>query len=151
MGRAPRWSEEEVEQAKGDASEREPDATLPNANEREVQRQLFTWAEAQSGATPELSLLFAVPNGQVRPGIPLEPGLKSGVPDLFLPVASGPYHGLFLELKREGGRLRDEQEAWLIDLADEEYGVYVAYGFADAKHALTSYLDDPLTIDFDTP
>jgi hypothetical protein len=29
-------------------------------------------------------------------------GLKSGVSDLFIAVARGPYHGMFLELKDQG-------------------------------------------------
>ena len=40
-------------------------------------------------------------------------GVKSGVPDLMLPIPKGGYHGLFIELKKEvGGITSKEQIDW---------------------------------------
>lgn len=39
-------------------------------------------------------------------------GLKAGVPDLVLPVARFPYHGLFLEMKAPGKYPSSEQKWW---------------------------------------
>lgn len=72
--------------------------------EAQEQATLFSWAEMQSGRRPELRLLFHIPNGGSRgkaeaARFKME-GVKPGVPDLFLPVPRGPWHGLFIELKR---------------------------------------------------
>ena len=36
-------------------------------------------------------------------------GLKSGVPDLCIPVARGPYHSLYIEMKAQGGKPTESQ------------------------------------------
>ena len=131
----PRYSEAEYERLKSNDS---PES------EHEVQKALFQWAEAQSAHTHALSLLYAIPNGQYRPGQRPEPGIQSGVPDLCLPVPSPPYHGLYLELKRDGGRLRDNQKDWLHELRGYGYAARVAYGFEEAKTTLEQYLDGTL-------
>lgn len=78
-------------------------ATTPTANESEEQRSLFVWATIAAGKYPALNLLFHIPNeGKRSPwtGARMRSeGLKSGVPDLCLPVARSGYHGLYIELK----------------------------------------------------
>ena len=67
-------------------------------HEAEEQAALFRWALLSRGRIPELDLLFHIPNGGSRH--PREAanlkrqGVKAGVPDLFLPIARGKYHGL---------------------------------------------------------
>lgn len=67
--------------------------TLPVPTEAEEQIALFEWATLQSGRFPELALLYHVPNGGSRNKIEAArlraQGVKSGVPDLCLPVARG--------------------------------------------------------------
>ena len=47
--------------------------------------------------------MFHIPNGGSRNKLEAsnlkKQGVKAGVPDLFLPVGRGSYHGLFIELK----------------------------------------------------
>lgn len=118
------------------------------------QRQLIAWADAQAGAIPELELLFAIPNGGARhkavAGKLRAEGVRAGVPDLFLPVARGGYHGLFIEMKsperqrRDGrpksGTFTDAQTRWHARLRAQGYGVWVCYGFEDAQHTIQNYL-----------
>ena len=118
----------------------------PEQKESQIQERLFEVAAWKEGERPELKLLYATPNGQYRPGQRMEPGLKSGVPDIMLPVArtgsdGTPYHGLYLELKRKGGRLRDEQVEWLEALREAGYAARVAYGFEEAWVTIVDYLD----------
>ena len=86
--------------------------------ESEEQQALFRWAAYESGAHPELALLYHIPNEGKRSlvaGAKLRAeGLKRGVPDICLPVPRGKWHGLYIELKRlRGGRVSDEQQRWL--------------------------------------
>ena len=80
----------------------------------------------------ELRLLYAVPNGGLRhfvvAGQLKAQGVKPGVPDLCLPVARGGYFGMYIELKKIGGKPTKEQKEW-IELLDLQgyYAVAVSY------------------------
>ena len=68
-------------------------------------------------------------------------GMRSGVPDLFLPVARKGYHGMFIELKRRrGGVVSKDQQQWIDDLREQGYHAIVCRGFDEAKEQLTEYL-----------
>src|SRR5699024_10256580 len=75
--------------------------------EHDEQVQLIRWAGLARGAYPALRWLHAVPNGGARNIVVARKlkaeGVQRGVPDLCLPVPRGPYHGLYIELKRAGG------------------------------------------------
>jgi hypothetical protein len=109
-------------------------------SERSEQAALIQWADWQGRVIPEAGLLFAIPNGQARPGQPLEPGLRKGVPDLFLPVPRGQYHGLFIELKYGRNRPSPEQAEWMVRLSQQGYRTAVCYGWMDAKDVILNYL-----------
>lgn len=114
--------------------------------EAEEQTILFRWAELHAGKRPELRLLFHIPNGGLRSKSEAArfkaSGVKSGVPDLFLPVPRGNTHGLFVELKRrDGGRVSEEQKAWIQALNERGYIAVVARGWEEARAAIEKYLD----------
>lgn len=108
--------------------------------EHDEQVALFEWASA----IPILSVMFAIPNGGARhpaTGKRMKAeGVKRGVPDIFLPVARGAYHGLFIELKVPGGRVTPEQEEWRMRLLEQGYLHHVAYGFEDAQQMIIAYV-----------
>lgn len=69
-------------------------------------------------------------------------GVKSGVPDICLPVARGGYHGLFIELKRQHGNTATKnQNTWLADLREQGYATAVAYGWEQAAKIITDYME----------
>ena len=116
-------------------------------SEGQEQSTLFSWARMMTGKYPELWLLFHIPNGGSRGKAEAArfkaEGVKAGVPDLFLPVARGPYHGLFIEMKREkGGRLSDDQKTWLALLTDEHYLAQVCHGWKEAAALIEDYLNE---------
>ena len=67
-------------------------------------------------------------------------GVKSGVPDLMLPIPARGYHGMFIEMKTKNGRLSNDQKRWLDILNTFGYLAVVAYGWEDARCQILSYL-----------
>ncbi len=117
-----------------------------NDAEHREQVGLFIWAEWAQLDWPELGLLFAVPNGgrrDVVTGARLKAeGVKRGVPDVWLPVARGGYHGCVIELKANvKGRPTREQVEWLKKLEEQGYYAALALGAEAAKRLLTWYLE----------
>ena len=118
---------------------------VPVPTEDAEQMTLFRWAALAAAVHPELSLMFHIPNGGSRhkaeAGRFRAMGVKSGVPDLFLPVPRGPYHGLFVELKRtRGGRVSPEQREWMDALVMQGYAAVVCRGWEEARREIEAYL-----------
>ena len=114
--------------------------------ESQLQILLFDWCHMNRQKYPELQLMFHIPNGGYRNIATAKrlkaEGVKSGVPDICLPVPRGNYHGLYLELKTDKGRLSKEQENWLSNLSREGYLAEVAYGFDEAVKVIKEYLEN---------
>lgn len=110
--------------------------------EHDAQAAAFTWAklaESRNGGHRHIA---------VAKKMQLE-GVKSGVPDMCLPVARQGFHGLFIEMKsadsrpkRPGskGPLSEEQRRWLQALNDQGYRAAVCFGSQEAIDLLTQYL-----------
>lgn len=113
-------------------------------SESAEQITIFEWAAFCSGRRPELNLLFHVPNGGERSaseaGRFKAEGVKSGVPDLVLPVARSGYHGLYIELKASDGVVSDKQEEWIDMLKQQSYYAAVCYGADEAITTIENYL-----------
>ena len=92
-------------------------------------------------------MLFAVPNGGWRGPHPStgrrlkQEGVRPGVPDIYLDIARGTWHGLRIELKVKGGRLSPAQGAWLDKYTEYGYRAVCCYGWEAAKEEITSYLN----------
>ena len=68
-------------------------------------------------------------------------GVKSGVPDICLPVPRAGYHGLYIELKRQkGGRISPEQTEWIDALIKQGYCAAVCRGWEAAREEILRYL-----------
>ena len=68
-------------------------------------------------------------------------GLKPGVPDLCIPVASGKYHSLYIEMKTKDGKATEEQAAWIGLLRSQGMCAYVCYGADSAIKLIGQYLN----------
>lgn len=116
--------------------------------EHDEQALLFEWALLERFHIPELALLFAIPNAARRSygaaNYMRAEGLKSGVPDIFLPVPRSGWHGLFIEMKFGRGKPSDNQIAWMQSLREQGYPVEVTYGFEDARNIILAYLEGRL-------
>lgn len=115
-------------------------------SETQEQIWLMEWTRQPSirQQYPELAFLFHVPNerpDKVQAAILKKMGVKSGVPDLILPVPSGPYHGLFIEMKRIDGAASDNQIWWMEHLKANGYAAAVCHGWKEASEVLLWYLN----------
>jgi hypothetical protein len=62
------------------------------------------------------------------------------VPDLFFPIPSGEYHGLFIEMKAQGGRPTPDQKRWIAKLSAKGYRATVCVGADAAICEIRNYL-----------
>lgn len=105
------------------------------------QRQLIQWArQFQWG-----QFLFHIPNettgGQGWIVRNRQMGCKKGVPDLMLPIPVHGYHGMFIEMKKPGGRTDPTQKRWNNVLNEFGYLAVVCYGWEAARDALQRYME----------
>ena len=94
-------------------------------------------------------LLFAIPNGipiydkklriQIYNRLKKE-GLKAGVPDLFLAVPKGIYHGAFIEIKYGDDRLRKNQFDMIELLSANGYKCLVVNSLDEFIKGVDEYL-----------
>jgi hypothetical protein len=114
-------------------------------SETTEQMQLFAWAKRTESILPELKLLYHVPNeGKRTNGAILKAaGLKSGVPDICLPVAFGNFHGLYIELKFGSNKPTQGQRDFMDLLKGQGYAVAVCYGAESARKTILDYLTEP--------
>lgn len=112
--------------------------------EADQQRKLFQWTTFIRAEYPEIDLMFHIPNGGSRNKLEAtnlkKQGVKAGVPDLFLPVSRGGYHGLFIELKYGKNKPTEKQTEWLTSLNKQGYAVAVCYGCNEASEKILKYL-----------
>ena len=69
-------------------------------------------------------------------------GLRPGVPDLFFPIPSGEYHGLFIEMKVLGGRPTPDQKRWIAKLSGKGSRAVVCVGADAAICEIKNYIGE---------
>jgi len=97
-------------------------------------------------------MLYAISNGSNKGGFggkwAKDEGQVPGVPDLFLSIARGGYHGLYIEMKKPAdpitktrkGTVSEQQKVMMARLEEEGYKCVVCYGADEAMDALKEYL-----------
>jgi hypothetical protein len=87
--------------------------------------------------------IYAIPMGGQRDKITgarlKAAGARKGVPDIHVAVAAQGKHGLYIEMKKDGGALSKDQEKWRDRLLRAGYGYGVCYTVADAIGLLEAY------------
>ena len=127
-------------------------------SEHAIQTALFAWAALETKNYPQLKWLYAVPNGffasSGQKSKMKAEGLRDGVPDLMLPVPkkavfniATTYHGLYIEMKRdkyrnrENGGCSEDQLKWLAYLNEAGYKAVVCYSWEEARDIILEYLN----------
>lgn len=109
--------------------------------EAQEQEAFFQWASYY----PELEYMYAVPNGGSRH--PYEAknlkkqGVKSGVPDICLPLPKGKWHGLYIEMKYGKNKTSENQKRYIDYLNSVGYLAVVCYGYQAAMRVVKGYMN----------
>lgn len=118
---------------------------LAGVSEHSQQVALFSACAQYFSEVPELRWLFAIPNGGERNVVIAAnmkaEGVKSGVSDIFLPVAKRGYHGFFIELKTQAGSESATQKQFGAFVQQQGYLYLCAHGWAEALRGLMWYLN----------
>lgn len=72
-------------------------------------------------------------------------GVLPGVPDTFLPLHSGEFCGLYIELKKAGGSPSPDQKKFLKAVAAEGYLAVIVNDLDTFKEVFTAYLEQRKT------
>ena len=96
-----------------------------------------------------LRWLHAIPSGGSRGDTPRSraivggrmkaEGVRKGIADIFLPVPTNYHAGLYIEMKKEGGRITPEQKAFGSYCKRVGYGWVVCYSWREAADIITTY------------
>jgi hypothetical protein len=122
-----------------------PESLAKSGSEGAEQTALFCWAALpeQQQKYPELKFMFHVPNGGGRSkseaGKFKAQGVKPGVPDIFLPISRGGFHGLWIEMKFGLNKTSNDQNLFLNFLTIQGYAVNVCYSWQEAVKTIEAY------------
>lgn len=114
--------------------------------ERAHQVALFQWANTVRRQHPELKWLHGTMNGMaarsaVTAALAVAQGNRRGVPDVFLDVPRGGFHGLRIELKKPGRHsVTPEQREWIAGYVERGYRAEVCVGWIAARDLIVEYL-----------
>ena len=115
------------------------------------QAQVIEWSKwaYKTGKYPMLNMLHCSLNGVKLSGtqakIAKGQGMLSGVPDLFLPVPKNGFHGLFIEMKSEKGRVTENQHWFLTNADSVGYKTVICYSAKEAISAIEAYYSQETT------
>lgn len=120
--------------------------TEQKLTERQQQQRVVKWAQEHEADFPELKLLYHVPNERKcspQQGRQMKlMGVRSGVPDLCLPVARAGFHGLYIEMKSEKGKVSENQKFWIENLTAQGFQTAVCHSWLEAVQVLENYLTE---------
>lgn len=125
-----------------------PETIAKAGTEHAHQSALFCWAAlpATQRLWPCLKLMFAVPNGGERNKIVAAKmkaeGVKAGVLDIFLPVPSKGFHGLFIEMKVGRNKPTPGQVDFACAVSDLDYCCVLCYSWEGAREQILKYLGE---------
>lgn len=117
-----------------------------NHAETKLQIAIMRWwaAEWRGLGAPAEEFLFHVPNGGRRDArgaaVLKSMGVRPGIPDLFLPLARGGFHGLAVEIKDRVGSLSRDQARICLALLDCGYLAVIIRDFESAVKVIRDYL-----------
>ena len=116
----------------------------PTYRESDIQKHFFQWLRF---AYPDIwRISFAIPNGGYNLSYAMQQklkneGRKAGVLDVFIPVGTSSYHGLFIEFKSQGKKPTPEQKEMMTLWTERGYHCVVCYSWEESSESLKRYLN----------
>lgn len=118
-----------------------------NANgkpsEAREQMTFFNYVNLKAGTDERYRMIFAVANGGSRHKLEAinlkRQGVLAGVPDIFVDVPCGHYHGLRIELKVGKNKPTDKQKEMIERYNKLGYKAVICYGADEAIKTLEDY------------
>lgn len=111
--------------------------------EHNMQSAFFDYIDAHCQKYPHWRTIFAVPNGartSMTVAVRLKrEGLRPGTPDIVMPFARHPYHGLFIEMKTPNNSPTQTQQDMIAMLIANGYAVVVCKSTDSAILTLNMY------------
>ena len=108
-----------------------------------MQSAFFEWMHYTHRRVRAVS--FAIPNDGKRSAkegyFAKLRGMTPGIPDTFMSIARGPYHGLYIEFKIHPNKPTNAQLAKIISLTQEGYMCAICYTLEEGKKTLNFYLE----------
>lgn len=112
--------------------------------EHQEQVAVIQWCYLNRKKHIELQLLYAIPNGgkrSISEAVKFKAeGVKSGVPDLCLPVPRHGFGSLYIEMKVKGGKVSEHQKEWHKALEHVGNKVVVCWSAEEAIEELKRYI-----------
>jgi len=109
--------------------------------EAEIQKAVVFWLRT---VHPEILFTIA-PSGMKLPISVATKfkrmGYSKGTPDIMIFEPSGVFHGLFIELKTDTGRVTIEQRCWLKELDKRGYYTIVCRSVDQCRSIIEKYLE----------
>lgn len=106
-------------------------------SERDFMAAVFAECAIRANQQPEYAMLFHIPNENSH----RQPGVRGGVPDIFLACQRGRYGGLWIELKTGSGKPSEKQREVISQLRDQGYCCCVIWdSVEEVMQAIEKYL-----------
>jgi len=109
--------------------------------------KFFDWVRINEKFDPRLVCIYHIANerrtSMHKGKIFKQKGVRSGVPDVCVPIPSGMYPGLYIEFKVRPNSLSDAQKAFIKALLKIGHLVVVAWSADEAIQIVREYLDEP--------
>ena len=125
---------------------RKPSKLAWQGSEDYLQQECAKFAKKALYLAGEPQVFHHTPNGgrrTAREAAKLKlAGVLPGVPDTFLPLKSGEYCGLYIELKKAGGSPSQDQKDFLNSVAKEGYLAIVVNDIETFKEVFTYYINE---------
>lgn len=109
------------------------------------QKAFFQWVRLKRLSDERFKNIFAIPNGGARhkavAGKMQAEGTEKGVPDICVawPNYTWEKLGMYIEMKRRGGRISPEQNDWHSRLRRAGYMVVICYSVDEAIEIVERY------------
>jgi hypothetical protein len=116
--------------------------------EEAEQIAFFDYCRIMAESHPAYRLAFAIPNERkcsIQRRISMKKaGVRSGVPDIFIPAPNLKYSGLFIEMKVKPNRPTPEQLAMLSELSRQNYYTVICWSAEEAIEIINKYIKNVL-------